>query len=135
MSFSMQTSYITVIIGILVPSFVIVAITIRVCIMRRANQAAAAGGGSYSQVQHSLDEEEIEFKRMFERQSDNIDDIFGEGAEGTEVSFDTRDLDRLHMLEKYRDSLVLGDANDEVENDRVEIPDVAAVADNDEIRV
>ena len=131
----MQTSYITVIIGILVPSFVIVAITIRVCIMRRANQAAAAGGGSYSQVQHSLDEEEIEFKRMFERQSDNIDDIFGEGVEGTEVSFDTRDLDRLHMLEKYRDSLVLGDANDDVENGRVEIPEVATVADNDEIRV
>lgn len=135
MPFSMQTSYITVIIGILVPSFVIVAITIRVCIMRRANQAAAAGGGSYSQVQHSLDEEEIEFKRMFERQSDNIDDIFGEGVEGTEVSFDTRDLDRLHMLEKYRDSLVLGDANDDVENGRVEIPEVATVADNDEIRV
>ena len=131
----MQTSYITVIIGILVPSFVIVAITIRFCIMRRANQAAAAGGGSYSQVQHSLDEEEIEFKRMFERQSDNIDDIFGEGVEGTEVSFDTRDLDRLHMLEKYRDSLVLGDANDDVENGRVEIPEVATVADNDEIRV
>ena len=103
--------------------------------MRRANQAAAAGGGSYSQVQHSLDEEEIEFKRMFERQSDNIDDIFGEGAEGTEVSFDTRDLDRLHMLEKYRDSLVLGDANDEVEKERVEMPEVATVADNDEIRV
>jgi hypothetical protein len=131
----MLTSYITVLIGILVPSFVIVAITIRVCIMRRANQAAAAGGGSYSQVQHSLDEEEIEFKRMFERQSDNIDDIFGDGAEGTEVSFDTRDLDRLHMLEKYRDSLVSGDENDDGETEQVETSEFAKVSDADDIRV
>lgn len=101
-----QRSYITLIIGILVPSAVLIAVVIRVCIMRRANRAAAAGGGGYSKVQHSLDEEEIEFKRMFERQSDNIDDIFGEGSAESEVAFDTRDLDRLQMLEKYRDHLV-----------------------------
>ena len=71
---------------------------------------------------------------MFERQSDNIDDIFGDGAEGTEVSFDTRDLDRLHMLEKYRDSLVSGDANDE-ETERLEKPESTAITNNDEIRV
>lgn len=74
--------------------------------MRRANRTAALGGGGYSKVQHSLDEEEIEFKRMFESQSDNIDDIFGEGSAESDVAFDTRDLDRLHMLEKYRDHLV-----------------------------
>lgn len=102
----LQRSYITVIIGILVPSVVLIAVVIRVCIMRRANRAAAAGGGGYSKVQHSLDEEEIEFKRMFESQSDNIDDIFGEGSAESEVAFDTRDLDRLQMLEKYRDHLV-----------------------------
>jgi hypothetical protein len=101
-----QTSNITVIVGILVPSAVLIAVVVRVCVMRRANRAAAAGGGGYSKVQHSLDEEEIEFKRMFERQSDNIDDIFGEGSAESEVAFDTRDLDRLQMLEKYRDHLV-----------------------------
>ena len=109
----MQTSYITVIIGILVPTVVLIAIVIRVCIMRSTNRTAANSTG-YSQVQHNLDEEEIEFKRMFETQSDNIDDIFGDGdVTDTEFAFDTKDLDRLNMLEKYRNSLIADSAADE----------------------
>jgi hypothetical protein len=39
---------------------------------------------------------------MFETQSDNIDDIFGEGETDSEMIFDSKDLDRLNMLERYR---------------------------------
>lgn len=132
----MPTSYITVIIGVLVPTIFLIAIIIRVLVMRRANRAAAAAGCSYSQVQHSLDEEEIEFKRMFERQSDNIDDVFGEGGNDSELAFDTRDLDRLHMLEKYRDSLVSGVATTgEEENNADQSTPLTTSSDTDEIRV
>lgn len=110
----MQTTYITVIIGILVPTLVLIAIVIRVCIMRSSTRSSAAGPNGYSQVQHNLDEEEIEFKRMFETQSDNIDDIFGESsASDSDFAFDTKDLDRLNMLEKYRDTLVASSVKEE----------------------
>ena len=109
----MQTTYITVIIGILVPTVVLMAIVIRVCIMRRS-RSSAGGPNGYSQVQHNLDEEEIEFKRMFETQSDNIDDICGDrSASDSDFAFDTKDLDRLHMLDKYRDTLVASSAREE----------------------
>lgn len=107
----MQTSYITVIIGISVPCLVLIAIVIRIFVMRRIGRPAA---NSYSQVQHNLDEEEIEFKRMFECQSDNIDDIFGEGGvTDSELAFDTKDMDRLNMLDKYRNTLISGSRPDE----------------------
>lgn len=125
----MQTSYITVIIGVLVPSVVFIFIMIRVYIMRNRGETGSNGG--YSQVQHSLDEEEIEFKRMFETQSDNIDDIFGEGGSDSEIIFDSKDLDRLNMLEKYRDSLIAGaETTDKIENnDKGENEDIV---DNDD---
>ena len=131
----MQTSYITVIIGILVPTVVLIAIIIRVCVMRISSRSSAAGGGGYSQVQHTLDEVEIEFKRMFETQSDNIDDIFGERGADSDLVFDTKDLDRLHMLEKYRNSLISGaTAGDDLEAQEQTSP-LKSTLDNDDIRV
>ena len=110
----MQTSYITVIIGISVPTLVLIAIVIRVFVMRRIGRSTATGGNAYSKVEHNLDEEEIEFKRMFECQSDNIDDIFGEGGvTDSELAFDTKDMDRLNMLDKYRNTLISGSGPDE----------------------
>ena len=129
----LQTSYITVIIGVLVPTAALIAVVIRVCVVRSANSAAAAAGGGYSQVQHSLDEEEIEFKRIFERQSDNIDDMFGDEAGSSDMVFDDRDLDRLNMLEKYRDSLVSG-VTDEADDGAVN-QSTPLTAETDEIRV
>lgn len=82
--------------------------------MRRLGRSTAIGGNAYSQVEHNLDEEEIEFKRMFESQSDNMDDIFGEGGvTDSELAFDTKDMDRLNMLDKYRNTLISGSAPDE----------------------
>ena len=130
----MQTSYITVIIGILVPTVVLIAIVIRVCIMRSTNRTAANSTG-YSQVQHNLDEEEIEFKRMFETQSDNIDDIFGDGdVTDTEFAFDTKDLDRLNMLEKYRNSLIADSAADENPNSAEQTTPLKAPSEDEETK-
>jgi hypothetical protein len=90
-------------------------------------QAGTSGG--YSQVQHSLDEEEIEFKRMFETQSDNIDDIFGDGEADSEMIFDSKDLDRLNMLERYRDSLIAGA---EATTDKIDTNENEEIVDNDD---
>eukprot|EP00596_Hydrurales_sp_CCMP1899_P011171 CAMPEP_0119043214 /NCGR_PEP_ID=MMETSP1177-20130426/19491_1 /TAXON_ID=2985 /ORGANISM="Ochromonas sp, Strain CCMP1899" /LENGTH=124 /DNA_ID=CAMNT_0007010871 /DNA_START=96 /DNA_END=470 /DNA_ORIENTATION=+ len=103
--------------------------------MRNRGQAGSNGG--YSQVQHNLDEEEIEFKRMFETQSDNIDDIFGEGDTDSEMVFDSKDLDRLNMLEKYRDSLIAGaettDTADNIDDHNTPLKGGSDVEENEEI--
>ena len=87
-----------------------------VCILyaRRRYSPAATRSRGYSPVQHGLDEEEMKFKRTMERQYDNIDDIF-EGSADSDISFDTKELDRLSMLDKYRDRLVAGGSPDSKE--------------------
>lgn len=64
----------------------------------------------YEAVSHDLDDEEIEFKRMIETQRDNNGyDLDEDDLEDLDdIRFDGRDLDRLKMLEAYRDNLVSG---------------------------
>jgi hypothetical protein len=101
----MEKSDITVIIGVVVPAGVFLLIFLVVCLVRRSRNTPTG----YSQVSHTLDEEEIEFKRMIEMQSDNIDDLFSGAAMSHEdVEFDNKEIDRLNMLEQYRDRLVAG---------------------------
>lgn len=70
----------------------------------------------YDQLNHDLDEEEIEFKRMIESShggmddDDDIENLFGDG-EVEELSFSARDKDRLNMLEKLRSNLVAESVN------------------------
>lgn len=58
----------------------------------------------YNVVDHSLDDEEIEFKKIIEMQSDDIEELFDIPDE--ELDFDVRERDRLSMIETYRQNLV-----------------------------
>mmetsp|Transcript_18417 Transcript_18417/g.19171 ORF Transcript_18417/g.19171 Transcript_18417/m.19171 type:complete len:107 (-) Transcript_18417:1-321(-) len=58
----------------------------------------------YDMVQHELDDEEIEFKRMIEMQGDDLEEMFDMKEE--DVTFDLKDRSRLEMLEQYRSQLV-----------------------------
>lgn len=108
-----------IVLGVAIPSFVFVIIIIWFFLWRRnrANQAYH----QYDQLNHDLDEEEIEFKRMIESShggmdddDDDIENIFG-GDDVEELSFSARDKDRLNMLEKLRSNLVAeSDHNDSV---------------------
>lgn len=60
----------------------------------------------YDSVNHELNDEEIEFKKILESQGDNFDDVFSTNDE--DVDFDTSDRGRLDMLEKYRNNLIAG---------------------------
>jgi hypothetical protein len=85
----------------------------------RCRRASTRSGG-YAPVQHALDEEEMHFKQVMESKSDNIDDIFV-GATDSDLAFDSKELDRLSMLEKYRDRLVAADtaaATGEIPNEK-----------------
>eukprot|EP01035_Chromulina_nebulosa_P020938 gene20938-27139_t len=107
-------SYIAVLLGILIPSLVNIN-----------NQQG------YSQVDHGLDEEELVFKRSIEMKltnqsssPDDIDTLFSEDMsdiDNDDLKFDSKELDRLSMLEKYRNNLVasvnLSSTNDNVTND------------------
>jgi hypothetical protein len=102
----MEKSDVTVVIGVVVPAGVFLIVFIIVCLVRRS-RATPSG---YSQVAHTLDDEEIEFKRMIEMQSDDIEELFsgGDHHEHDDVEFDHKEIDRLNMLEQYRDRLVAG---------------------------
>jgi hypothetical protein len=58
----------------------------------------------YNVVNHSLDEEEMQFKKIIEMQSDDIEELFDIPDE--DVDFDVKERDRLSMLENYRRNLV-----------------------------
>jgi hypothetical protein len=100
----LDDSDIAIVVGVVVPLAVIFGICIAVVIYRIRNRSIQ----EYSQVSHCLDEEEMEFKRMIEmgatnsssnnteKEEDDIDDIL----------FDTTDMNRLQMLDRYRNSLV-----------------------------
>jgi hypothetical protein len=59
---------------------------------------------NYNVVDHGLDEEEIEFKKIIEMQSDDIEELFD--IPDDELDFDVRERDRLSMIETYRQNLV-----------------------------
>lgn len=67
------------------------------------NACIEGGYDRVSLVQNGLDEEEVEFKRRVEGDSGLDDDGLDE-----EYGFSSRDLDRLSMLEKYRNNLIAG---------------------------
>lgn len=81
------------------------------CLIRRCRKHR---GGSesytYDKVNHGLDEEEIEFKNMIEQKGFEFGDIeddnyiFEDSKE--DLTFDTKDKNRLNMLEKLRSNLV-----------------------------
>lgn len=102
----------------------IVALVIIVCIgVAVWRRRTFAYDYSYQQVNHDLDDEEIEFKNMIEGKSK-----FSSGKNGgkqgesvidendEELNFSTSDMGRLDMLEKYRDKLVSG-VNAELDSD------------------
>lgn len=94
----------TLIIGTVVPISVLLIVVIVCYIVRRRR---TSNENNYRQVKHGLDEEEIEFKRIIESgRTDDIDALF-EGDD-EELNFDSKDLDRLNMLENYRNNLVAG---------------------------
>ena len=95
-----------VIVGIVVPIAALITILI-ICYVIRRRRLQGGAQGDYQQVQHTLDDEEIEFKRMLENRNevDDMDDLFNEDDD---ISFDSKDRDRLQMLEKYRNNLVAG---------------------------
>ena len=108
-------SSIAIIVGISAPTIGIILVCCCVCIVRRRRTNQTALNAGYSQVNHELDEEEIQFKQMIENQSDeniddNIDCIFGEDVDA-ELMFDSEEFDTMNMLDKYRDRLVIAGAN------------------------
>jgi hypothetical protein len=108
----------TLYLAFLVP---IVALLIIVCIgLGVWRRRTFAYDYSYQQVNHDLDDEEIEFKNMLESHGSSgksgngtrtggsrisaADTVIDENDE--ELNFSTSDMGRLDMLEKYRDKLV-----------------------------
>jgi hypothetical protein len=63
-------------------------------------------GLEYDRVEHTLDEEEMEFKKIIEMKSSDIEELFD--IADSEVDFDVKERDRLAMLETYRKNLVSG---------------------------
>ena len=66
-------------------------------------------------MQNGLDEEEMEFKKRVDSHFEDDDFLEDEFAE-----FSARDLDRLSMLEKYRNNLIAGVSNHVEEDKEVE---------------
>lgn len=79
------------------------------CLIRRLRGPRGfANSYGYDKVNHGLDEEEIEFKNMIESRGINLDDgdddIFAEDK--GDLKFNSKDKDRLNMLETLRSNLV-----------------------------
>ncbi len=90
----------------------------------------------YDQVNHELDEEEIEFKNMIEKKGfdfDDLDDDIFESDANDDIQFNSKDKDRLNMLEKLRSNLV---SSVSVEKNQQSLPDEeVALSDNEQIRL
>lgn len=125
-------SYIAIVIGIVVPTVIFIAVALIVCIIRRR---IAANNPGYAQVDHELDEEEIEFQRFIESQHSRGDDLDGlfldqslslddtthesdisrESIDPDTFIFDEEERSHLSILEKFRNSLVLQATEPEVQ--------------------
>lgn len=102
MSISPKSSE-AIIIGVLVPAVLFVVAIIVICV-RRIIYGQRHG---YLQVNHALDDEEMQFKKSIEMAgTDDLDSLFAEDSDTEELQFDAQDLDRLNMLEKFRNNLV-----------------------------
>jgi hypothetical protein len=98
-----KKSYTAMVFGIVIPSVIFFIIVLIVWFIRR-NRSHYNNG--YNKVSHELDEEEIEFKRMIESHGEDLDDLFSDNLE--DLSFDSKEKDRLNMLENFRNNLVSG---------------------------
>ena len=90
-------------------------------------------------MKHDLDDEEIEFRaRMLEGPTDDIDDLFQENGSGSgysgvrsssqdeddeDINFDSKDMDRISILEKFRNNLVAATTGESGSGRVVEIAD------------
>ena len=86
--------------------FLIMVLT---CLIRRLRGPRGFSSSyGYDKVNHGLDEEEIEFKNMIESRGIHLDevddDIFAEDK--GDLKFNSKDKDRLNMLETLRSNLV-----------------------------
>eukprot|EP01038_Epipyxis_sp_PR26KG_P012402 gene12402-16635_t len=105
-----------ILMGTVIPFSVIVVIIAMVYAIRRYRNNAAKQytkyGYMYNKVNHGLDDEEMEFKKMIEsKMSDtDLDDLFSDDTT-EDISFDSKDKDRLNMLEQFRNNLVAGSSN------------------------
>lgn len=105
---------IALILGIVIPTTIFAVIITVICIRRWSRYSSFHNSG-YCPVDHALDDEEIQFKRRNEvelgslqNNMNKIDDdtLFANDSDTDELVFDMKDLDRLSMLEKYRNNLV-----------------------------
>jgi len=105
----MDKTFIAALIGTLVPTVIFFIIVLVACFFR-SRQPEIAGG--YTPVNHGLDDEEMEFKRMIENQGDDVEKLFAHRVDSVgdyeDVEFDSKELDNLQMLDEYRDNLVSG---------------------------
>ena len=114
-----DTSYVAIVIGVVVPVVVFLGALAWVCLIR--NRRRGSLDSNYTQVEHQLDEEEIEFKRFIESQGarDDIDELFSEESlslslddtthdrvDPDSFTFDEEERNHLAILEKFRASLV-----------------------------
>mmetsp|Transcript_16487 Transcript_16487/g.19499 ORF Transcript_16487/g.19499 Transcript_16487/m.19499 type:complete len:145 (-) Transcript_16487:286-720(-) len=77
---------------------------------------------TYTRVHHGLDPEEQEFKRALESQTDEIDELFNfndEFEDSADLKFDAAELEKIEMLDSYRDKLVT-----ETNDDNMALPEV-----------
>jgi hypothetical protein len=105
----MKLDQISLIIGLVVPLSAFICVLMTCLIIRRLR---ANNGILYHQVSHDLDEEEIEFKhRILGNDGPNGDyssaytDV--EDDDG-EVTFSASEMNKLKILETYRNNLVAG---------------------------
>jgi hypothetical protein len=115
----MDNTYSAALIGVSIPIIVFISILIFVCIRRRSNQSTSG----YSKVNHGFDQEEIEFSnRMIPSVEDEeygIDDLDNLYVEKDEEDFDfnSKDMDHLSMLEKFRNNLETNNYNNNNDDD------------------
>ena len=117
----------------------VLLVIVGVCWIRRCRGGkgfAIPSSYGYDQVNHELDEEEIEFKNMIERKGfdfDDLDDDIFESDANDDLQFNSKDKDRLNMLEKLRSNLV---SSVSVEKNQQTLPDEeVALSDNEQIRL
>ena len=135
-----DSSYVAIVIGVLVPAVVFLCVVVIVCVRRLRGQSANPG---YAQVQHQLDEEEIEFKRFIESQHAGGDEEWGSGMDDIDaffesslslddtthessidaesLQFDEEERNHLSILERFRAQLITSSqAGDEEKEDNEE---------------
>lgn len=139
-----EKTKLAIILGIIVPSAAVLVILVTVYIVRKVMEWYRYGGSGYNQVNHELDEEEIEFKRILEvkhgrtdieyetlfngKESDDQDEnVF----ESDDFSFNAKERDRLSMLEKFRTNLVAEASSSSSIHDKIDDDDLESANDRD----